>query len=79
METRAIETLFAHAGTHWDDRTGAVSMPVYQTSTFRHPALGQSTGFDYSRSGNPNRQVLEELMASEAVPGGLPFHRGWRQ
>ncbi|MEI6154545.1 MAG: PLP-dependent aspartate aminotransferase family protein [Deltaproteobacteria bacterium] len=77
MEIREIETLLAHAGTHWDDRTGAVSMPVYQTSTFKHPALGQSTGFDYSRSGNPNRQVLEELMASvEGGARGLAFSSG---
>lgn len=52
-------------------------MPVYQTSTFRHPALGQSTGFDYSRSGNPNRQVLEELMATfEGGARGLAFSSG---
>jgi cystathionine beta-lyase/cystathionine gamma-synthase len=47
----SIETILAQAGSHWDEKTGAVSMPVYQTATFRHPALGQSTGFDYSRSG----------------------------
>lgn len=52
-------------------------MPVYQTSTFSHPALGQSTGFDYSRSGNPNRQVLEELMATiEGGARGLAFASG---
>jgi cystathionine beta-lyase/cystathionine gamma-synthase len=72
-----IKTILAHAGTRWDDKTGAVSMPVYQTSTFRHPALGQSTGFDYSRSGNPNRQVLEELMAIiESGARGLAFASG---
>jgi len=72
-----IETHLAHAGTHWDDRIGSVSMPVYQTSTFRHSALGQSTGFDYSRSGNPNRQVLEELMAAfEGGARGLAFSSG---
>jgi cystathionine beta-lyase/cystathionine gamma-synthase len=72
-----LETTLAHAGTHWDNRMGAVSMPVYQTSTFRHPALGQSTGFDYSRSGNPNRQVLEELMAGiEGGSRGLAFSSG---
>lgn len=59
----SIETLLAHAGTCWDEKTGAVSMPVYQTATFRHPALGESTGYDYSRSGNPNREVLEQTMA----------------
>jgi cystathionine beta-lyase/cystathionine gamma-synthase len=60
---QSIETILAQAGTRWDDKTGAVSMPVYQTATFRHPGLGQSTGYDYSRSGNPNRTILEETMA----------------
>ena len=42
-----------------DDRAaryGAVSFPIYQTATFAHPALGQSTGYDYSRVQNPTRQ-----------------------
>ena len=59
----SIETILAQAGSRWDDRTGAVSMPVYQAATFRHPGLGESTGYDYARSGNPNRTVLEETMA----------------
>lgn len=50
------------------DQKGAISVPVYQTAIFKHPALGQSTGFDYSRSGNPTRQVLEEGIA--ALEGG---------
>lgn len=75
--TIRIETRLVQSGTHWDDKTGAVSMPVYQTSTFRHPALGQTTGFDYSRSGNPNRQALEELMAAlDGGARGLAFSSG---
>jgi cystathionine beta-lyase/cystathionine gamma-synthase len=58
-----IETLLAQAGSRWDERTGAVSMPIYQTATFRHPGLGKSTGYDYSRTINPTRQALEEAMA----------------
>jgi cystathionine gamma-synthase/cystathionine beta-lyase len=58
-----IETFLAQAGSTWDDKTGAISMPIYQVATFRHPALGQSTGFDYSRTANPTRSVLEETMA----------------
>ncbi len=50
-------------GLDWDVRTGAVTVPIYQTATFRHPGLGQSTGYDYSRSGNPTRQALEEGIA----------------
>jgi cystathionine beta-lyase/cystathionine gamma-synthase len=54
-----------------------VSMPVYQTATFRHEALGQSTGYDYSRSGNPNRTVLEQTMALlEGGERGLAFSSG---
>lgn len=51
------------------DPTGAVSVPVYQTATFRHPAFGESTGYDYSRSGNPTRQALEEGVAQ--LDGGI--------
>ena len=58
-----ISTQAAHIGLDWDTRTGAVTVPIYQTATFRHPGLGQSTGYDYSRSGNPTRQALEEGIA----------------
>lgn len=50
-----------------DDRAsrfGAVSFPIYQTATFAHPALGKSTGYDYSRVQNPTRQQLEKTVAS---------------
>ncbi len=47
-------------------------MPIYQTASFGHPALGQSTGFDYSRSSNPTRLALEQTLA--AADGG---HRGF--
>ena len=50
-----------------DDRAaryGAVSFPIYQTATFAHPALGQSTGYDYSRVQNPTRQQLEKTVAA---------------
>lgn len=74
---RSIETILAQAGACWDKTTGAVSMPVYQTATFRHQALGKSTGYDYTRSGNPNRAVLEETMALlEGGQRGLAFSSG---
>lgn len=59
-----IDTILAQAGRGQDPRTGAISTPIYQTSTFAHPALGQSTGFDYSRTTNPTRKALEEAMAT---------------
>jgi cystathionine beta-lyase/cystathionine gamma-synthase len=58
ISTQAVQT-----GLEWDTRTGSVAVPIYQTATFRHPGLGQSTGYDYSRSGNPTRQTLEDGIA----------------
>lgn len=69
-----LATLLAQAGSRWDARTGAVSMPVYNSATFRHPALGESTGFDYSRTANPTRSVLEEVLAlAEGGEGSRGF------
>ena len=52
-------------------------MPIYQAATFRHPALGESTGFDYSRTGNPTRQALEDTLAVlEGGARGLAFASG---
>jgi cystathionine beta-lyase/cystathionine gamma-synthase len=77
MRGRSIETILAQAGACWDETTGAVSMPVYQTATFRRQALGLSTGYDYARSGNPTRTVLEETMALlEGGERGLAFSSG---
>ncbi|NVN92231.1 MAG: PLP-dependent transferase [Desulfuromonadales bacterium] len=58
-----IDTQAVQIGLEWDTRTGSLSIPIYQSATFRHPGLGQSTGFDYSRSGNPTRMALENGMA----------------
>ncbi len=49
--------------------TGAISFPIYQTATFAHPAVGESSGFDYSRLQNPTRQQLEKVVAS--LEGGV--------
>ena len=46
-----------------DPLTGAISVPVYQTSTFEQEAPGVNQGYEYSRSGNPTRQALEDLIA----------------
>lgn len=48
---------------------GAVSFPIFQTATYAHPALGQSTGFDYSRLQNPTREHLEKIVAQ--LEGGI--------
>lgn len=72
-----LETLLVQIGVGVDTATGSISMPIYQTATFRHPALGQSTGFDYSRTSNPTRKVLEDGLAIlEGGCRGLAFASG---
>ena len=72
-----IATQAAHIGLERETRTGAVTVPIYQTATFRHPGLGQSTGYDYSRSGNPTRQALEEGIATlEGASRGFAYASG---
>jgi cystathionine gamma-synthase len=58
-----IESKLAQIGSTSDPKTGAVSFPIYQSTAFRHPELGRSTGFDYSRTKSPTRAVLEEAFA----------------
>ena len=48
----------------YKDHYGSISYPIYQTATFAHPEVGQSTGFDYTRAQNPTRQQLEKVVAS---------------
>jgi len=72
-----LATALVQVGVGWDSATGAISVPIYQTATFRHPGLGQSTGFDYSRTGNPTRKVLEDCIAHlEGGRRGLAFSSG---
>lgn len=58
-----IESHLAQIGSQKEPVTGAVSYPIYQATAFRHPKLGQSTGFDYARTKSPTRSVLEEAAA----------------
>jgi cystathionine gamma-synthase len=60
---KKIESRLAQIGSLNDPHTGAVSFPVYQATAFRHPRLGQSTGFDYARTKSPTRAVLEAAAA----------------
>ena len=59
-----ISTLCIHGSNDPTDCTGSVTMPIYQTATFAHPAVGQSTGYDYSRLQNPTREYLEKTIAT---------------
>lgn len=58
-----IESRLAQIGSTKEPGTGAVSYPIYHATAFRHPRLGESTGFDYSRTKSPTRHVLEEAIA----------------
>ncbi len=72
-----IDSRLAQIGSVDDPVTGAVSFPIYQATAFRHPALGQSTGFDYSRTKNPTRAVLEAAIADlEGGDGGVACTTG---
>ncbi|KGE18576.1 PLP-dependent transferase [Paenibacillus wynnii] len=62
-EKLRIESRLAQIGSQEDPATGAVNYPIYQSTAFRHPRLGQSTGFDYIRTKNPTRSVLENVSA----------------
>ncbi|MEI7770962.1 MAG: cystathionine gamma-synthase [Chloroflexales bacterium] len=57
-----------HVGQAPDPQTGAVTVPIYQTSTFAQPLDGSKSQYDYARSGNPTRSALEEALA--ALDGG---------
>lgn len=63
-----FKTLAVHAGVAKDTAYNSVITPIYQTSTFRFEGIGQTKGFDYTRSGNPTRTALEENLA--ALEGG---------
>ena len=66
-----------HAGNAPDPRTGAVSVPIYQTSTYVQEALGKHKGYEYARTQNPTRSALEENLAVlEAGAGACAFASG---
>jgi cystathionine gamma-synthase len=58
-----LATLCLHGAKDGNNTTGALTVPIYQSATFAHPAVGRSTGYDYARVQNPTRQALEELVA----------------
>lgn len=60
--TMDIKTICIH-GSDWKDPTGCISVPVFQSATFGHPELGQSTGYDYARVQNPTRECAEKVVA----------------
>ncbi|MEQ9968146.1 PLP-dependent aspartate aminotransferase family protein [Pectobacterium carotovorum] len=71
-----FDTQTVHAG-YTPDSTGAVMPAIYATSTFAQPAPGEHTGYEYSRSGNPTRAVLEAAIAElEGGTRGFAFASG---
>ena len=73
-----MRTLLIHGGIDGDDLTGAVNVPIYQTSTYQQSALGVLKGdYEYSRTGNPTRHALEALIADlENGTDGFAFASG---
>src|SRR5512141_2066521 len=72
FETRAI-----HDGQAPDSATGAVVVPIYQTSTYAQEQVGETKGYDYSRTNNPTRAALEVCIASlEGGAAGLALYAG---
>lgn len=72
-----FSTIAIHAGNEPDAATGAVSVPIYQTSTYAQEALGQHKGFEYARTQNPTRSALEKNIAAlEGMKFGYAFASG---
>lgn len=68
-EGLALTTRIVRGAHDGDPTTGAISVPIYQSATFRHPGLAETTGWDYTRQGNPTRKELEESLA--LIEGGI--------
>ncbi|RIJ65477.1 methionine biosynthesis PLP-dependent protein [Rummeliibacillus sp. POC4] len=77
MTKKHISTRLAQIGTETDPRTGAINTPIYLSTAYRHAGLGQSTGYDYTRTKNPTRAVLEEgIAALESGDAGFACSSG---
>ena len=57
-----INTKLAQIGNRSEVSTGAVSTPIYMSTAYRHEGIGMSPGYDYSRTGNPTREVVEQAI-----------------
>jgi cystathionine beta-lyase/cystathionine gamma-synthase len=72
-----FSTIAIHAGNEPDSATGAVSVPIYQTSTYAQEGLGKHKGFEYARTQNPTRSALEKNIAAlEGAKFGYAFASG---
>src|SRR6187549_4103348 len=72
-----LSTKLIHAGAEPDPSTGAIMVPIYQTSTYVQSAPGKNKGYEYARSQNPTRKALEDALAViENGKYGLAFGSG---
>jgi cystathionine gamma-synthase len=77
MDRMHFETAAIHAGQDPDPTTGAVIVPIYQTSTYAQEAVAKHKGFEYSRTDNPTRQALETCLAAlEGATHSIAFASG---
>lgn len=77
MRRYEIETEFAQTGNRSESTTGTVNPPLYLSTAYRHPGVGQSMGYDYVRTGNPTRNLLEDKIAElESGREGFAFSSG---
>ncbi|WP_338781134.1 methionine biosynthesis PLP-dependent protein [Metabacillus sp. FJAT-52054] len=75
--TKHTETILAQIGNRSEQTTGAVNPPIYLTTAYRHSGIGESTGFDYIRTGNPTRAIAEKALADlEGGDQGFAFSSG---
>ncbi|MBK5244735.1 MAG: aminotransferase class V-fold PLP-dependent enzyme [Eubacteriaceae bacterium] len=72
-----IDSKLIHGGIDGDENTGAVNIPIFQTSTYKQDGLGKDRGYEYSRTGNPTREALEALISDlEGGVAGFAFASG---
>lgn len=75
--SKHISTELVQLGNRSDSKTGAVSAPIYLSTAYEHAGLGKSTGYDYSRTKNPTRHLLEEGIAKlEKADAGFACSSG---
>lgn len=74
-----LETKLAQIGNRSEKTTGTVNPPIYLSTAYRHEGIGQSSGYDYIRTGNPTRQIFRtDDSRLKKVMAGSPVVLEWR-
>ncbi|MBM7647342.1 cystathionine gamma-synthase [Bacillus ectoiniformans] len=77
MTNTRIETILAQIGNRSEEATGTVNPPLYLSTAYRHEGIGRSSGYDYVRTGNPTREIVEQAIADlEEGDAGFAFSSG---